>query len=682
MKKYLLFIMLLFFFCPINIKAIEGIDNFYIDATVLNNGDIKVREVFVMNGSYNGMERIINYKNLLAQEFDPNKDYYGGSSIHNGSGITIDEVGAIDIYNNYGYEIINKKIDVFKYNKNASKGDYGYYYNDDASNGTTLTIFNPSRKNKAFYIEYTLSNMGIKHNDVAEIGWNLFDEMREYINHFEMYIHIPNNQNELRVWAHGPLQGVSEILDRNTVKVTVDNLSAYTAIDVRLTFDLQVIANSNKTTNVNALDKIIYYEQNQAEIANQEREEAQKLLLKEATRLVEKAEKNKTRSSYNEAQNYLDFYIISGEEKQALQNRLDAVLKMIENKESRNRKILYSLWAIWLFGLVYVIYDKYRKYDKEYKAKFDGKYYRDFPNTYGPEIVEYLFEHKIDSKGLSSAILNLIADKVIKLETEEKKHTLIYNQEGRNLKPSDQELLNWLFVKVGDNNRVTLDEFKNSGKKYESFLEHYNNWKSEAEKEAVNYGFYENNSSKIFDLKIIYVLLGIIISIVLLINRATVLNLILSIAITVMVFIYLGFIKKRTIKGNEEYAKWKGLKNFISDFGRFQERDLPDIHLWEKYLVYAHVFGLSKKLAKTMQIKIKDMNYDNVVVGDFTDTIIHINLMSSINQTIDNSVAKALSNANSAYAAAHSSSSSGLGGGGGFSSGGGSFGGGGGGGRF
>ena len=83
-----------------------------------------------------------------------------------------------------------------------------------------------------------------------------------------------------------------------------------------------------------------------------------------------------------------------------------------------------------------------------------------------------------------------------------------------------------------------------------------------------------------------------------------------------------------------------------------------------------------------MQIKIKDMNYDNVQVGDFTSTLIHINLMSSINQAIDSGVAKAISNANSAYTAAHSSSSSGLGGGGGFSSGGGSFGGGGGGGRF
>ena len=682
MKKYLILVISLFVFLPFSVKAIEGIDNFYIDATILDNGDIKVKEVFIMNGSYNGFERIINYKNRYASTFDPNKEYYGGSSIHNGSGIKIDKVGAIDIYNNYDFDIINRSVDYFKYNDRASKGDYGYYYEDNSSYGTTVTIFNPSKKKKAFYVEYTLSNMGIRHNDVAEIGWNLFDEMREYINHFEMYIHIPNNKNELRVWAHGPLNGVSEIIDKNTVKVSIDDLSSSTAIDVRLTFDLQVIANSNNVTNVDALEKIIYYEENQALIANQEREEAQKILLQEAISLVEKAESKKTRASYNEAQNYLDFYIDGGASKTALQERLDIVLKAIEKKEERNRLIFSVLYGIWLIGTGYIIYNTYKKYDKEYKAKFTGKYYRDFPNEYGPEVVQYLFEHKIDGKGLSAAILNLIANRIISLETSGKNHTLIYNQEGRNLKMSDQELLNWLFVEVGSDNKVTLDAFKNAGKKYESFFNSYNTWKHEALKEAESYNLFENNSGRIFNLKILFVFIGIILGIMLVLNNASILYIIGSILVVVATLIYFFTITKRTIRGNEDYAKWKGLKRFIADFGRFKDRDLPDIHLWEKYLVYAHVFGLSKKLAKTMQIKIKDMNYDNVQVGDFTSTLIHINLMSSINQAIDSGVAKAISNANSAYTAAHSSSSSGLGGGGGFSSGGGSFGGGGGGGRF
>ena len=681
MKKYLFLIISLFFFLPISCKAVEGIDNFYIDATILENGNIKVREAFIMNGSYNGFERIINYKNVYADIFDPNKDYYGGSSIHNGSDIIIDKVGAIDVYDNYDYQILDKEVDYFKYNSNASKGDYGYYYETKGGSGTTVTIFNLSKKDKAFYVEYTLVNMGIKHNDIAEIGWNLFDEMREYISHFEMYIHIPNNQNELRVWAHGPLYGVSQIIDKNTVKVYIDNLSAYTAIDVRLTFDLQVIVNSNKITNVDALDKIIYYEENQAEIANQEREEAQKILLKEATELVEKAENKPNRRNYNRAQEYLDFYIIASEEKNLLQERLNSVLNTVEQKEKINRTILYVLYSIWFFGSIYIIYNVYHKYDKEYKVIFTGKYFRDFPNSYGPEIVEYLFSKKIDDKGLSSAILNLIADKVITLKTEGKKHILSYNQKGRNLKMSDQELLNWLFIEVGHDDSVTLDQFKAAGKKYESFLKSYNNWKQEALKEANGYNFYENNSHKIFDLKILFIFLGIILSILLILNKGSYIFLIVSISLAIGSLIYFMSVRKRTKNGNEEYAKWKGLKNFINDFGQFKERDLPDIHLWEKYLVYAHVFGLSKKLAKTMKIKINDMPYTEAET-DFTDVMIHLNLMTSMNHAINTSVVKAISNANSAYTAAHSSSSSGFGGGGGFSSGGGSFGGGGGGGRF
>ena len=681
MKKYIFLFISLFFLLPISSKAIEGIDNFYIDAEVLENGDIKVREVFIMNGSYNGMERIINYQNLYADVFDPNAEYYGGSTLHNGDGITINKVGAIDIYDNYDFNIIDKEVDYFDYNTNASKGDYGYYFNTDKSDGTTVTIFNPDKKNKAFYIEYTLENMAIRHNDVAELGWNLFSEMREYISHFEMYLHIPNNQNELRVWGHGPLNGLTEIIDKNTVKVSIDNLPTNADIDVRLTFDLDVIPNSSKKTNVDALEKIIYYEENEALIANQEREEAQKILLNEATRLVEVAESKKTRSSYNDALEYIEFYIDSGTEKSELLKRLDLVLDSVEAKEHRNRVVLVSFYALWFIGVIVIIYRTYNKYDKEYKAQFTGKYYRDFPNNYGPEIVQYLFEHKIDNKGLSSAILNLIADKVIKLESKGKTHTFIYNQEGRNLKPSDQELLNWLFVKIGKNNRVTLTEFKNAGKSYESFLNNYNYWKQEALKEAQGYNFFENNSGKILGLNILFLFLGIALGVLLLMNQASVLYFIISVVLFIITVIYFLTIRKRTIKGNEEYVKWKGLKNFISDFGRFKDRDLPDIHLWEKYLVYAHVFGLSKKLAKTMQIKIKEFNYDNDMT-DITTTMVHINLMSSMNRIIDTSVTKAISQANSAYAAAHSTKSSGLGGGGGFSGGGGSFGGGGGGGRF
>ena len=117
----------------------------------------------------------------------------------------------------------------------------------------------------------------------------------------------------------------------------------------------------------------------------------------------------------------------------------------------------------------------------------------------------------------------------------------------------------------------------------------------------------------------------------------------------------------------------------MKDFGRMQEKELPEIKLWEKYLVYATVFGIANKLAKTMEIKVKEF-----ADTDFTDlyTINALNDMLKVSNVVASSVENAKLVADRAYAVAHSTNSSGSGSGGGFSSGGGSFGGGGGGGRF
>ena len=122
-----------------------------------------------------------------------------------------------------------------------------------------------------------------------------------------------------------------------------------------------------------------------------------------------------------------------------------------------------------------------------------------------------------------------------------------------------------------------------------------------------------------------------------------------------------------------------GLKNFMKDFGRMHEKELPEIILWEKYLVYASIFGLAKKLAKDMEIRVQEMQ--NI---DTTD-IIRFNMINSMLKTssvVASTIGEVKRTADRAYSAAHSSNSSGGGFGGGFSSGGGSFGGGGGGGRF
>ena len=150
-----------------------------------------------------------------------------------------------------------------------------------------------------------------------------------------------------------------------------------------------------------------------------------------------------------------------------------------------------------------------------------------------------------------------------------------------------------------------------------------------------------------------------------------------AVVVSISVFCYYLTAKKKTVKGNDEYNKWNGLKNFMNDFGRMHEKELPEIILWEKYLVYATVFGCAKKLAKDMKIKVQEFEQS----GSFNYDYVAMNSLINMPSVISSTISQVKSSADNAYSIAHSTSSSGIGSGGGFSSGGGSFGGGGGGGR-
>lgn len=622
-KRYLLLLLLSLFWFPFSIDAKEGITNFFIDATVQENGDIKVKEVVVLNGEFNGFERIIDYRNSNAPIFNGSQESFEGSDIYNGSGIIVEAIGEIPLYPEYHFDILQKEPTLFTENEDAAVGYYDLYEN---LNGVTIRSFMPSNgESRAFYFEYTLQNMAIVHQDVAEIGWNFFsNELSEYIEHLEIYIHIPGNQNGLYAWAHGPLNGNIEVVDQETIKITVDDLNAYTAIDTRFVFNKEVVPTSTKTTDVEALPSILEVERLRAEEANRERLKARIL-----------------------------YYGLMG------------------------------LNGVWLVGLGALIFYMYCKYDKEYKSDFMGKYFRDFPKPYGPEIVGYLFRKQVNTNELSAAILNLIADKVVKFNKLGKKdYELIYEPAKRDLKESDQTLIAWLFGNIGSDNRVTLSAIKKAAKSnYDSFLTNYEKWKNQVLKEANQYHFFEA-SSKAKGWSSLYSVLGIILSIITMVTLEILFLPIVVLGASVVSLIYFATITKRTKEGNNDYAKWKGLKNFLNDFGSFETKDLPQVTLWEKYLVYATVFGFANKVAKTMKIKFEEMPQSTYTTTDLILDVHYFNVITAFNRTINTSMNSAVNTAISTRSAAQSNNSSSGGFGGGFSSGGGSFGGGGGGGRF
>ena len=55
--------------------------------------------------------------------------------------------------------------------------------------------------------------------------------------------------------------------------------------------------------------------------------------------------------------------------------------------------------------------------------------------------------------------------------------------------------------------------------------------------------------------------------------------------------------------GEDEYAKWRGLYNFLNSETLMNERTVIDLVIWEHYLIYATAFGISEKVIKALRIR-------------------------------------------------------------------------------
>ena len=634
-----LFIMLL----PIFVYA-DGTTRYYIEVNVLDNGDAEIKELKLMDGEYNGYKTDIRYKSNGLTKFDGSKSSFEGSDIYNASALT--DVKVYDVkFTTTDFSVINNKNREFVLVNSAAKGDYGVYTKTTNSEGIEILSYQPSVYKRASLVTYTLKDLVVVHNDIAELAHDFIGtDYQEDISNLIIRINLPSSSKELRIFSHGPLNGKNRIIDDKSVEITYETLDKGNAVDGRVVFDKSIVPNATKKSNVDGLDKILEVEKERANYANK---------LREAARKRE---------------------------------------KMLQTLAI----IMEILLGIWLIGLIVIVYKFYNKNDKEYRSEFNGKYFRDFPEEYTPSTVSYLMNKSINNLSFNAGILDLIRKKAITIEevTIDKKGLFKNKQQkdyklSRNmnfnldtLSTSEKKLFNLLIGTVGNGDYVILGDMKEFSKDYNNakrLISGYDSWRYACESEAETEEFYENTKKEKTNC-ILYSLIFIPITFLALLCGSNMGRVLLMDLFGILAIIYFSSATKRTKKGNEQYHKWKGLKNFLADFGRLDEKDLPEIKLWERYLVYATMFGLAAKVQNAMKMNLERMNYsDNI---DFTYLYFDNYYFSN---SMTNAVNSSLSSARgtiSTHELASSSDSSSGGYGGGSSFGGGGFGGGSGGGRF
>ena len=599
-------------FPTISLAVSYDIEGYYINAEVLENGDVSVEEIFLVDGTMNGYE--------LNLSTSSSNSSLSASAISNVSvaGANIDSIS---------FDTFEENFTDFTLVSFANIGDSQKYTVDNTYNGVSIRMYYPINNEKiAFKVSYTLEDAIILHNGFAEFYWNFFSgELQDEINDLNVRVVLPglDNSEYFRFWAHGPLSGEVHDYNSNTnniVIASIDKLEAYGILDMRVTFDDSLV-NTNLISKHSAetLDDIVAEE---TEIASE----------------------------------------------------TNALRREVQTKWNIALFGTIAFYILLVLGFVYV----YLKYDKELKSDFNHKYNRDFIDDYNVEVVDYLMNHNVTENALSASVMNLIYKKNIKAEAiPDKKDSYTFTLLNRdNLNDTENSLVDFLFTTVGNDNTFTtmaLKKYASNATTCRDFMSSYTNWKNKVIIDGKSQNFFEKKRNYVW-IPFVLLIYSIILLTFISSNNIEMFFGILTIFFAIIFMIYAIACTKKTKKGIEHYTKWKAFKNFLNDFGNFSIKELPEIALWERYLVYATVFGLADKVEKAMNVKITE--FDNVDSADYIMfTHIHNMHMASI---ISSSMHSAINSSQVSInrANASSSMSSGGGFGGGFSGGGG-FGGGG-----
>lgn len=568
----------------------------------------------------------ISETNTMFKDFDLSSDNY-----------YINNVRVTEVVN--GEEIALKQIYEEQYHVQS-----GCYYGLMKTSNTFEIAWNVGLDNssdrRVYKMYYTVKNAVKTYSDCSEFYWQFISNENTMTgDNITGRIYLPvgiTDLEKLHIWGHGDFSGNTERTSTREVSFNMKHLRANSMLEIRVVSEDNIFELSTNTYGTAKLSSILNEEARWAEEANREK---------------------------------------------AIYKTIISVVCVI---------VLIS------FVIYFVKILKYIQAGKELKMqkyKENGlQYFRDIPDEKNatPARASYMYYfNKTNSifeyytaNIFSATLLQLTLKKYISLEPINDKNIKINILEdtNENLLTADEEIIYNFLVDNSDKETKSVETValqKYAKKHYEKFHKMMDNVCVAGRNYEENRGIIDLNKKAISDKWInkgvAYAIacifsFGIMMCALPLLFPFTVL-IIEFIICMIMCFINAGYIIALTAEGYEEMNQWKALKKYMEDFSLLKEKQVPDLILWEKYLVYATTFGISKKvLEQLIKVYPQMTSEDYYYSGHYTYLYIASNSGFDTLSNLDRSFSDICQTANSAYSAAHSSSS---GGGGGFSGGGG-----------
>ena len=280
LKKILLIILFFALFLimfQINAYAKSySIENMDIQATIQENGDVNIKQsiTYNFNGNYNGIYITIPYiiNDLEHDEIINNKKI--NDNLYTGNGIVINSITD------------SKQIE-YKKTSHARNGQSEKYTLEKNAGLEKVKVYSPSSdETKKFILDYTITNLCVRHEDIGELYYNFIGgEWDVDIKNLNIDVYLPNNKDEIYIWAHRPLNGVSEIITNQHANFKVENVRKGQYVATRLIFNNDNISQSTKTSNINAKN-IIFEDENEIVKNKQEKEKFTKKIIIFASVLI------------------------------------------------------------------------------------------------------------------------------------------------------------------------------------------------------------------------------------------------------------------------------------------------------------------------------------------------------------------------------------------------------------
>ncbi len=533
--------------------------------------------------------------------------------------------------------------------------------------GTGMSNLSGNRK---YQVSYKIEDVITSYYDCQEFYWKFIEEEKNAIpvKSLTGKITLPQgvqNIDNLKVWGHGQINGNIEKITNDTVKFEIADLRPGAMLEVRVVSTEEIFnVSENKERKYHNIDNII----------------------KEETQW---------------------------------------------SNETNRQSLIFKIVSIAIYVTVLLIYIiKIVKYRKINKKENDGilkkelKYYREIPregtSTPNEAIYLYHFEKekletsKIQSQMVASTILHLCLKKIITLETEGEKIYISLIGDGTSLKKEEYEVYKLLEQASKGKERLEITELNDYAKKhYSNYSAYIYSMVNETRNELYNMQYidkkeentYRQSKSASIFFNVILCMYTFLVAFTVMLHipslqipvdisfaigwKESVATFVIGILPLVIVILYALHLKVKiqnkiaviTQKGYDEKIQWEALKRFLDDYSLLNEKEIPQLAIWEKYLVYATAFGIANKVIDQMKAK-----YPTVFLEDTWDAemknkypIIYFStnplyysthtIGTSTISILNQGVSKAYSTS-VAQIAAHSASS-GYGGGGGFSSGGG-----------